>query len=695
MSRKLSYLILLGFVVLMSINVSLPSVSAQTNTQSSSSVGTTNDPFSQTVGLPQAVLRDGEVTVSPARHIFSDLIGGTASAYKYFSIVNQGTSTLTILNIDLIGADASQYLLSPSNPLPPFTIPSGQTRTIGVAFNPTSINPTAVKVAQLEVTSNSATNPIITSRMRGLALKGNGGSFEPSLSRILETFEIPVNVGDDDPATTTINSNPALASGAAALGDEVLAQSFTLANSGSPATVEVLATFANDFNPVTYTGYYRTGQPGNRYQVFTVNQGSSQTLLPATSGNLYFTPATSPFGFYSVWPTFGFRSVFSEDIFNTYDPNPARRHKTRIYPMKNTDGSIEPNAYIVTYEELGSASQTVWDYNDVVYIVRNITPVATTSGALIDFENLDWQKMNSLNIPGTYWFNTWLAFNTMGTIPNNGNWSNLRVHDEVTLRIDNRSTTAPLNISAMTISTNKYYLINPPTFPLTIPPTSFYDQVVKFDEDPAICAPNCSKGSRKATLTIASDAANEPVSVINLGGIYMPQPEGSNEVNVSVIADALGLKSNTQPIPQGQWLPAGEEVMSKYWQRLDPNQPIYTRQVDAFHGCCSATTGITLDFITGEDVKFAPAHHPDYGQSVNPLNWNYPGPPVNNFKFTELTVSDRSDPFEMVIAGITACDAPCGNMHGVRWWPARDNTGLIVPGLYFVSMDYVNGGVGG
>jgi hypothetical protein len=43
---------------------------------------------------------------------------------------------------------------------------------------------------------------------RRTGIAGYGGSQEPSLQWILDTLNIPLNVGDDDPETNVLNSDP-------------------------------------------------------------------------------------------------------------------------------------------------------------------------------------------------------------------------------------------------------------------------------------------------------------------------------------------------------------------------------------------------------------------------------------------------------------------------------------------------------
>lgn len=673
MKRRLSHIIVFVIALLLSVNLQLPSVAAQTGS----------------FLTPSSSARSLSVAVSPARHVFSDVLNGPPTAYKTFTISNTSDSPLTVTALNLTGAGASQFIPEATNPAVPFTIPAGLTQNVRYAFNATGL--VGPKFATLEVISDAAPEPAVV-KLNGLALAGTGGNNEPSLKRILETFDIVTNTGDDNPDTTTVHSNVDIASGATPISsDEVIAQNFVAADPSQPVTVEVLASFGNNPTnttiPVTYVGFYRAGQTGNKSELFTVNNGSNQMLLPAVTGNLSLNFPSYPVGLYSVWPTFANREAYSEDHFNTWETNAARRHKVRTYRLVDATGVV-PNAYVIATEEFFATGtgHTTHDFNDVVYVVRNVSPAVVTGG-LIDFQNLDWQNLVNLKLPGTYWFNMWLSFSKMGYVPpSNGNWTNLRSHEVSTLRVHNRSTSTPLTISQISIDNPVFAVNSFITLPVVIQPNSFLNVPVRFREGRGGVS-----GTRIGKMTIVSDAANQSTAEIGLGGLYQTEPEGAWEVDVSYTASALGLKSVTNPIPLGRWESAGEEILSRYWQRLDQNYPIFARHVAAYHGCCNGSDSMKFDFTSGSDPTISPTHHKNYGQSLHPLNNNYLNP-FNLYAFTETAAGlARNETFELNMAGKKACSAACSNNHGVRWWPVRDAHSKLVPGLFMVSMDFVGG----
>ena len=298
--------------------------------------------------------------------IFTDTVGGAASASQTITIRNQGTAQMTISGATIVGANANQFAISAA---PPNTIAAQSAGTIQINFNPTTVGP---KLAVLRITSDAVNAPTIEVTLRGLGVAGQGGTNEPSLQWILDTYEIRVNVGDPNPAD---NALPATA----LLGEEVALQRFERADNANPVIVQPLAVFGpTGTNPVVRFGWYPSGNPGVKSQLFQVSNTpalNGQRLNPPveSGATLSFDPGLASFGFYSSWPFFADREVFSEDALNTWEPTAANQHKVRVYPLKDSTGAAVENAYIVATEENTSG----YDYQDVVVIVRNVRPFGT------------------------------------------------------------------------------------------------------------------------------------------------------------------------------------------------------------------------------------------------------------------------------------------------------------------------------
>ena len=69
---------------------------------------------------------------------------------------------------------------------------------------------------------------------------------------------------------------------------------------------------------------------------------------------------------WSYSPTFPGRIVYSENALNTWD---GGMQKHVVFPLKDITGAVVPNAYLVGTEEA-----TNNDFQDYVYIIRNVAP---------------------------------------------------------------------------------------------------------------------------------------------------------------------------------------------------------------------------------------------------------------------------------------------------------------------------------
>jgi len=294
------------------------------------------------------------------RLIFNDVQGGTASAAQTVTLSNTGNANLTISSLRLSDTNANQFQIT-QKPTLPVTIAPGRSAKVSIAFNPTTIGP---KGDLLQINSNDPDTPQATVNVRGLGTLGLRGKNEPSLQWILDTYQIPIKVGDPDPTNKSLPTTKAL-------GNEVSLPQFQKAGT-RPVTVEAIAVFGPQSSSgiVTRFGYYSSGNAASKKQLFTVANASYQSLNPSILGSKSFEPGTGNFGFYSTWPFLNNRTIYGEDNLNTFTG--AIPHHVRVYQLKNANGTVVPNAYVVTSEEHISG----FDYQDIVVIVRNVKPLA-------------------------------------------------------------------------------------------------------------------------------------------------------------------------------------------------------------------------------------------------------------------------------------------------------------------------------
>ena len=294
------------------------------------------------------------LTVSASRLIYNQPIN-TSGRAQYVTITNTGRRTLALNSYTLGGADGNQFIFSRRRL--PSSLAPGASTSLKISFGPTS---EGVKVASIQIASNDPDTPLFSVNLRGLGTTGLFAENEPSLQRILDTYQIPVNVGDGDIATGLLDGPHA--------SDEVPMQ---LLKKAGPGFVRMtpIAMFTWNNDPEATLGWYRAKGPQVLKPAFTVPDGYSQTLKPIFSGSTRFDPGSVNFGLYANFPFEPHANAFSENALNTWDHTADNKHKFRFYPYKTASGRTVPNVYVVAVEEAFNS-----DFQDAVMIIENVTP---------------------------------------------------------------------------------------------------------------------------------------------------------------------------------------------------------------------------------------------------------------------------------------------------------------------------------
>ncbi|WP_229214185.1 CBM96 family carbohydrate-binding protein [Dyadobacter flavalbus] len=331
----------------------------------------------------------GIAEVSPSEIVDNDVVSGAAGKPHAITLANIGNSNLTVTGISLSGTDKSQFQVSlapTATVAAPVTIARGSAVTFNVTFNPTTAG---IKTASLLVSSTG--NPVQTVVLRGLGTAGLSGTNEPSLQMVMDLHNIKVNVGDDNKSTNVIHSNTTTAK-APLLGEEIPVQAFLRASDG-PVTIEPLSVFGpqGPSGTVTGFGWYSSGDANAKTELFTVANSNYQTVDVQINGASSFDPGINSFGFYSRWPYFANRHLYSEDALNTFTG--ALPHHVRVYPLKDAAGQTVEHAYVIAFEETTSGL----DYQDIVVIARNIKPYEASVKEL----TLSASAMNFIHSLGT------------------------------------------------------------------------------------------------------------------------------------------------------------------------------------------------------------------------------------------------------------------------------------------------------
>ena len=282
-----------------------------------------------------------------------DQVQGNLSAPQTITLKNTGSGRLRISSITLDGADAAQFILGGVNPRR-MTLGRGASIKLTLKFRPSIV---ALSAANLQITSNDPAAPLTSVPIRGLGLAGFYGTNEPSLQRIFDALQIPLQAGDSTPMTRGLDGiGPS---------DEVAMQTFKKAGTGL-VTISTLAIFSWNTNPVATIGWYTNDGKIAAHQLFSVPLGSGQAFAPPAYGAQKFDPKTASFGLFGNWPSEA-HTTFSQDALNTwYKLN--NQHAVRVYPYKTPKGQVVANSFVVALEQ-GADN----DYNDAVLLIQNVT----------------------------------------------------------------------------------------------------------------------------------------------------------------------------------------------------------------------------------------------------------------------------------------------------------------------------------
>ncbi|MDX2305256.1 MAG: LamG-like jellyroll fold domain-containing protein, partial [Microscillaceae bacterium] len=617
----------------------------------------------------QGVVSESTIKTNPAKIYTDDDVNAVVGKTHTIRVTNIGSEPLNGLNAVLNGANADQFILDLTG-FATTTLNPGQSTTFKVSFNASAEGPQRANI----IVSDQNNQNVNQISLNGL---GEAAGKEPSLQWIVDTFvgsEL-INVGDDDPSTDNMNSiNPT----APLLGDEITASLFRKVESDQPVSVQVIGVYSPNYqNPITELGWYESNNSGVRKPVLSVDNSHDRTIDVKITGNDHFDPDDRVFGFYTRWPVFNNRLIYTQDQLNTFDPN--TNHHTRVYAVPG-----QPNTYIIAYEEYVGA----YDYQDIVFIVRNVKPVI---GGVISLENMTKIPGTKIGFPDDDYY----AFSRVGA-PSVG----MKFHDENTVRIHNQGL-APLTINNITISNlSLFTLPNNEVFPITIGANQFYDLRVKYIDNTGI------RGVKNATLEITSTAENKSQIQATLGGGFTAAPEGGNELGPQMTIDIFGFETDTrtstiQGLPNSAYpLPTevasgihGDIIVSEYFVQANPAEPVVHFRLGDYGGRSPYTSQlINANWNVVSGVSFSQSV--DWYNTILSRSGNSPTTPIAGVAAPTINEPFRIQLADYTTSGSNGLNPATGFPRdlGVRVYPLKDRNGKVKPYQYIVIQDFIEGG---
>ena len=631
----------------------------------------------------------------------SDSGGPHMSTYQ-LRVKNSSAKRVAILDIRVRGADEADFELTDFPA-------SGQSFAVGKQINYnvqfTADSTVGIKNAFLIVDSTDPNYPAQRVPLRALVTAGEGTTYEPSLQTVFNYFQLGINAGEQ-----ITSANPYFVPSGSS--DEVDVQTLVAADPSKPVEVAALAEFTNHADPDVRMGFYTPGQLGTEQYLWYSPSASSQSVSPLIYGQETFNPGTTPFGLVTQYPDFQnpdntVRNVYSENALNKSWDNTSLVHM-KFYPYINSAGTTVPNDYIVAEEEYNQ--DNVSDSQDLVFIVTNVQPANATPTLSVK---------NTLGYPS----NDILPFNVAEHMDANvGN--NFRTND--TLTISNSGTSS-----------------DPLTYTASISGTDASDFAITGGGSGSLAAGGvatlgvkfqATSGERihTATLTITSNDPAHTTEIIALKGYWQQYSEqaGPGQPSEEPTAQQIvnGLLGFGNPIPdasgvdnQGGPTLAPGEISASYFQAADTSAQVRVTDLSNFHseayqdnmGAYHPTTSYFDWYVQGHASSPTQifADQPYEGQMVLPLSAGTNGgtstsnvagghfnPGTQIFglavepnmtkgtgEYSDPTLnSDAGNKDSMGVDRIPASQFG----HLLRFFPAEDENGVVIPNTYIVLHDY-------
>ncbi len=277
-----------------------------------------------------------------------------------------------------------------------------------------------------------------------------------------------------------------------------------------------------------------------------------------------------------------------------------------------------------------------------------------------------------------------------------------RVHDTGTLRLINTGD-QPLTIHSMSLSSAAWQILNAPAPETTLDIGAELDVQVQFVATTLPSVPynetagkySTGGGVYNGSLTINTDDAAVPARLVALAGYWQKDSEHGEEPSLQTIVNLLGgYKTNIasgihSTLGQSASLPSyyGEEITSPYWMAADPTTPVSIQQLDSWHVQGNLTFVSTFNKGDSADPTPLWATLNDAGQQLFPDAYG----PDNTIVPAAASFSPAGA-FGFKVDGEYSDDTlnttVGGAGHHFRFYPMRDQSGVLVPNTFIMAQDY-------
>jgi hypothetical protein len=257
-----------------------------------------------------------------------------------------------------------------------------------------------LNTGSLKIDSSDPDRPSLVVQLAGFWQSVSEGGQEPELSELASLFGY---------ATKIVGAGQSLnrAGLVQAVGDEVLSPYWDVADTSRPVSVRQLAAYHTQGNGATISWFAKGSGSGTSTSVFGMAGIDGQSILPHRGGSAtqYAEGSFTPGG------AFGLKvdSETSDPTKNNTAPDKNNGctglcgHHMRFWPVKDRQGAIVPNTYIMSMDYSGIN----YDYNDNVYLISNMKPAGilyrlnTAGPAYTDNSGQPWTSDAGLFSPAS------------------------------------------------------------------------------------------------------------------------------------------------------------------------------------------------------------------------------------------------------------------------------------------------------